>query len=117
MKRLFVCLALLALLLAGCAEKKAPPLTGTWVNAGQYTEGRAFVETLTLTEEGGVLVQLDYQGKPYATLEGVWTIEGDVLSVDFADPETRDRVYTYAVTETSLTLTGEGKTVDYVRKN
>ena len=116
MKRLLAAL-LLCLLLAACASPKAgPSLVGTWVNIGQYSDGRDFVETLTLTEEGGVLVQLDYQGRPYATLEGVWSAGGGVLSVDFADPDTRDRVYSYTLTETSLVLTGDGKDVEYVRR-
>lgn len=117
MKRL-LCLALLCLLLAGCREPQAgPALTGTWVNAGQYSQGRDFVETLTLREDGSVTVHLDYRGADYATLEGSWSAEGSTLSVDFADPNTRDRVYTYALTETALTLSGDGKEVVYQRGN
>ena len=117
MKRLLAAALLLCLLLAACASPEVgPSLVGTWVNEGQYSEGRDFVETLTLTEEGGILVQLDYQGRPYATLEGVWSAGDGVLRVDFADPDTRDRVYSYTVTETSLVLTGDGKDVEYVRR-
>ena len=115
MKRQLACLALLALLLAGCGEK-APALAGTWVNAGQYTEGRDFVETLTLAEDGAARVHLDYQGADYATLEGTWTAAGDRLTVDFADPAVKDRQYTFTLTDGTLTLTGAGKTVEYVRK-
>ena len=71
---------------------------------------------MTLREDGSVTVHLEYQGADYATLEGRWTAEGDVLSVDFTDPNTRDREYTYALTETTLILTGGGKTVEYVRE-
>ena len=116
MKRLLVCLALLCLLLAACAGK-GPALTGTWVNEGQYSEGRDFVETLILREDGSAAVDLQYQGKPYAVLEGRWTAEWDTLSVDFTDPNTKDRSYRYALTETSLTLTGSGKDVVYQRKH
>ena len=123
MKRLSALLLLLCLLLTACArpdpaatEAAAPALTGAWVNAGQYSEGRDFVETMTLREDGSVTVHLEYQGADYATLEGRWTAEGDVLSVDFTDPNTRDREYTYALTETTLILTGGGKTVEYVRE-
>ena len=126
MKRLLFCLALLCLLLAACGgaesptastEAPGPALVGVWVNAGQYTEGRDFVETLTLREDGTAEVHLDYQGKPYADLAGTWTAAGDTLSVDFTDPNTKDRTYSYALTETTLTLTGGGKDVEYVRKN
>ena len=125
MKRLLVCLALLCLLLAACGGAESPTastaapgpgLAGVWVNAGQYSEGRDFVETLTLREDGTAAVHLDYRGKPYADLAGTWTAEGDTLSVDFTDPNTKDRTYSYALTETTLTLTGGGKAVEYVRK-
>jgi hypothetical protein len=125
MKRLLVCL-LLCLLLAACGETEisttaaskapAPGLTGVWVNAGQYSEGRDFVETLTLSEDGAVTVHLEYQGSDYATLTGSWTVSDGILNVDFTDPNTRDRVYTYALTDTTLTLTGDGKDVEYVRE-
>ena len=117
MKRLFVCLLLLCLLLSGCrTPQAAPALTGIWVNAGQYSAGRDFVETLTLNEDGTALVHLDYQGSPYADLAGTWTADGTTLSVDFTDPGTRDRVYTYALTETTLKLSGGGKDAEYVRR-
>ena len=117
MKRL-LCLALLCLLLVGCrAPQSGPVLTGAWVNAGQYSQGRDFVETLTLREDGSVTVHLDYRGTDYATLEGRWTAEDGVLNVDFTDPNARDRTYTYTLTEETLTLTGNGKDVTYQRQN
>ena len=128
MKRLFPCLLLLAFLLAGCRMPQAavsstattaaaPSLVGVWVNAGQYSEGRDFVETMTLRGDGSVTVHLDYQGKDYATLEGRWTAENGVLSVDFTDHNTKDRTYSYALSGTTLTLTGDGKDVTYQQQN
>ena len=126
MKRLLTCLALLCLLLAACGGAESPTastaapgpaLTGVWVNEGQYSEGRDFVETLTLHEDGTAEVHLDYQGRPYADLAGSWTALGDTLNVDFSDPNARDRSYSYALTETTLTLTGSGKAVVYRRSN
>ena len=124
MKRLIACLALLCLLLTACgdaehaaASGEAPALPGVWVNEGQYSEGRDFVETLTLHEDGTAEVHLDYQGRPYADLAGSWTALGDTLNVDFSDPNARDRSYSYALTETTLTLTGSGKAVVYRRSN
>ena len=126
MKRLLA-LLLCLLLLTACAKPEAPTtaattespalsLAGVWVNAGQYSEGRDFVETLTLNRDGTASVHLEYQGKDYATLEGTWTADGDTLSVDFTDPNTRGRTYTYTLTETGLILTGDGKNVEYVRE-
>ena len=128
MKKRLLALLFCFLLLAACVKPETPTtaatteapalsLAGVWVNAGQYSEGRDFVETLTLNENGTAQVHLDYQGKPYADLEGTWTADGTTLSVDFTDPNTRDRVYTYALTETTLTLTGSGKDVQYLRQN
>ena len=126
MKKLAAIILLLCLLLAACGGMESPTastaapgpgLAGTWVNAGQYTEGRDFVETLTLREDGTAEVHLDYRGKPYADLAGTWTAAGGVLSVDFTDPNTKDRTYSYALTETTLTLTGGGKEVVYRRSS
>lgn len=137
MKRVLVCLALLCLLLAACGEAQtaetaagipapatvaatspaAPSLVGVWVNAGQYSEGHDFVETMTLNADGGVTVHLEYQGADYATLTGAWTTENSVLNVDFTDPNTKDRSYTYTLTETTLTLSGDGKAVEYLRQS
>ena len=120
---------LFLLLLSACAkpeipttavtetEAAAPSLVGVWVNAGQYSEGRDFVETLTLNRDGTAIVHLEYQGADYATLEGTWTAAGDILSVDFADPNVRDRTYSYALSGTTLTLTGDGKDVTYQQQN
>ena len=139
-KRLLTALLLLCLLLTACGGPKrggtvpassapdptaAEPagtdalpaaLCGVWVNWGQYSDGRDFVETLTLNRDGTAEVHLEYQGKDYATLTGTWSADGDTLSVDFTDPDTRDRTYTYTLTETGLILTGDGKNVEYVRE-
>ena len=101
---------------AGTTAAPGPGLVGDWVNAGQYSEGHDFVETLTLSPDGTARVHLEYRGSDYATLEGSWTEAAGVLTVDFTDPNTRDRVYAYTVTETTLTLTGDGKAVEYTRK-
>ncbi len=135
MKRILACFVLLCLLLVGCEEAEtptttaaartdapattisaAPSLVGAWVNAGQYSDGHDFVETMTLAGDGTVTVHLEYQGADYATLTGTWTEESGVLNVDFTDSNTRDRSYAYTVTETTLTLSGVGKDVTYQRQ-
>ena len=119
---------LFCLLLTACAKPENPTtgttteapaaaLVGVWVNAGQYSEGRDFVETLTLNRDGTASVHLDYQGADYATLEGTWTAENGLLNVDFTDPNVRDRTYSYALSGTTLVLTGSGKDVAYQRQN
>ena len=122
MKRFLLCF-LLCLLLAGCggretvtATESGPGLAGVWVNAGQYSDGHDFVETLTLAADGTVSVHLEYRGSDYATLTGSWSEENGVLRVDFTDPNTKDRVYAYTVTDTTLVLTGDGKDVSYSRR-
>ena len=116
MKRFLLCFLLCLLLTACGTSRSGPALTGTWVNAGQYSEGHDFVETLTLAEDGTLTVHLEYRGSDYATLNGTWTESDGVLNVDFADPDTKDRSYRYTVTETALVLTGDGKDVTYTRK-
>ena len=126
MKKRLLALLLCLLLLTACARPEtpttatatdaAPSLAGVWVNAGQYSDGRDFVETMTLRGDGSVTVHLDYQGKDYATLEGCWTAENGVLSVDFTDPNTKDRSYSYVLNGICLTLTGDGKEVEYFRQ-
>ena len=119
---------LFCLLLTACAKPETPTtaatteapaaaLVGVWVNAGQYSEGRDFVETLTLEADGTAVVHLEYQGKDYATLEGTWTAENGLLNVDFTDSNVRDRTYSYALSGTTLVLTGNGKDVAYQRQN
>lgn len=88
------------------------PLPGTWVNTGRYSEGRDFVETLELREDGTFQVHLDYQGQPYADLAGSWTREGKTLTFTMEDGTVR--VYTYSLDGRFLNLTGNGKTVEYV---
>lgn len=88
------------------------PLLGTWVNTGRYSEGRDFVETLILEADSTVTVHLDYQGQPYADLTGTWTREGDTLTFTMSDGTVR--IYAYHIDGRFLTLTGDGKTVEYV---
>ena len=90
-------------------------LWGTWINAGQYSEGRDFVETLTIEPEGRIRVHLAYQGKPFSDLDGVCSMNGDVLTFTMSDGTVR--TYQYEVDGTVLTLTGEDRTVVYRRSD
>ena len=90
-------------------------LCATWINAGQYSEGRDFVETLTIEPEGTIRVHLDYQGRPYSDLTGVWQMEGNTLT--FTMSEGTVRVYDYELDGTVLSLRSEDRTVVYRRSD
>ena len=122
-------LFLVLLLLTGCAAKPASDpsetvetadelrdVIGVWRNAGQYSEGRDFVETLTLNEDGSCTVHLEYQGEDYQTLEGSYTVENGVLSVDYRDQSgSVSRSFQYTRDGRELILKTEAKTVTYLK--
>ena len=132
MKKTLV-LLLLFVLLVGCTAKVQPAETaqpseteetvderqeviGVWRNAGQYSEGRDFVETLTLREDGSCTVHLDYQGEDYQTLEGSYTVEGGILCVEYGDQGgTVSRSFQYTRDGRELILKTEAKTVTYIK--
>ena len=90
-------------------------LAATWVNAGQYSEGRDFVETLTINPDGTILVHLDYQGKPYSDLSGTLLKQGDVLTFSMSDGTVR--TYRFELDANILTLSSEERTVTYRRSD
>lgn len=109
------------MLLAGCQENAAPaetqppetvtftpdpdhPLVGTWVKAGEFDEGADYVETLTVSGDGTLTVQLDFRGEPYQILTGSYTITGQhfVVTIDAETPYTTD--YRFAVDGRELML-------------
>ena len=90
-------------------------LEGVWVNAGEYSEGRDFVETLTIRSDYTIRVHLDYQGKAYNDLTGTYLLVGKTLTFTLDDGTVR--VYDYEVDGTVLTLTGDDRTVIYRRSD
>lgn len=139
--RLFCAVLLLTALLAGCTQTDPVPaaaassseltieapteptadeqlaLVGVWRNAGQYSEGRDFIETMTLDEGGICTVVLDYQGQAaYQTLTGVYFVLGGELSVTFSDAGGGfTRSFRYTLDGNVLRLVNEEKTVEYIR--
>ncbi len=117
------------LLLTGCASKPAADpseteetaderqeVVGVWRNAGQYEEGKDFVETLTLDENGGCTVHLEFMGEDYQTLEGSYTVQGGVLFTEYADEGGKiSRSFQYTRDGRELILKTETKTVTYLK--
>ena len=117
------------LLLTGCAAKPAADpseteetaderqeVVGVWRNAGQYEEGKDFVETLTLDENGGCTVHLEFMGEDYQTLEGSYTVQGGVLFTEYADAGGKiSRSFQYTRDGRELILKTETKTVTYLK--
>ena len=143
MKRLFICV-FICLLLVGCtaapAEQSpedtqpeqlpetettlpvelpgqgAEAVFGVWRNAGQYQEGREFVETMTLDETGACEIQLDYQGEPYQTLRGTYYVMGEWLYTTlYDDGEEIHRDFLFTRDGRELILESESKTVTYIK--
>lgn len=140
MKHSLCLILILALLLVGCKAAHTGPsqptgeppattaaprpsadeqalLVGVWRNAGQYEEGRDFIETMALDEGGVCTVTLDYQGvEAYQTIEGVYTVEDGVLSVRFEDENGGyERVYRYELDGRTLVLDSGTKRAEYIR--
>ena len=123
----------LVLLLAGCAAPgsgtetapvteapaeagEAAALIGMWRNAGQYSEGRDFVETMTLNEDGSCTIHLDYQGEDYQTLSGSYEVKNGVLYTDLDTENGRmQRSFQYTIDGRELILQNEQKSVTYIR--
>ena len=123
----------LVLLLAGCAapgsgtetapvteasaeDGEAAALIGMWRNAGQYSEGRDFVETMTLNEDGSCTIHLDYQGEDYQTLSGSYEVKNGVLYTDLDTENGRmQRSFQYTIDGRELILQNEQKSVTYIR--
>lgn len=90
-------------------------LIATWVNAGAYSGGRDYVETLTLYDDNTLRVHLDYEGKPYSDLTGTVIRRGGNLIFLMSDGT--ERSYRFEVDGNILTLTGEDRTVTYRRSD
>lgn len=94
-----------------------PAIAAVWINAGQYSEGREFVETMTLLEDGKAVIHMDYQGSDYETLHGTYTALQGVLTVSINADEPYQKIYQYELDANILTLYGNDKTVTYRRSD
>lgn len=91
-------------------------LLGTWVNGGTYENGSDYRETMTVLDDGTVVIIMEYQGKYYTTLTGTYTLAAGCFSVTIdsgEEPYTTD--YHYEVDGRLLTLTDSKGTYTYLR--
>ena len=99
---------------APAADDAGLALVGMWRNAGEYSEGRDFVETLTLNEDGSCTIHLDYQGADYQTLTGTYELEGGFLHTHLEDGQL-NRSFRYTLDGRELILETDRKTVTYIK--
>lgn len=92
-------------------------IAAVWVNAGQYSDGKDFVETMSLLSDGTAIIAMEYQGSDYETLFGTYTALQGVLTVYIEADEPYQRTYQYERDANVLTLYGNDKTVTYRRSD
>ena len=128
---LILCLCLL--LCVGCKDKNAQDssnnaqneeetvtlvideaLLGVWASAKEGS--RDMVETLYFYENGAMIIELRYEGEPYGTLYGSYTIDGHMLRCDITEGTTPYKVdYEYRIDGRMLTLTDDDGPANYLR--
>lgn len=128
---LLLCLCLL--LCAGCEDKNAQEssdnaqfdaastelvidqaLLGVWVSADEGE--RNMVETLYFYENGSIVIELRYEGDPYGTLYGSYTVDGHNILCDITEGATPYKVnYEYRIDGRMLTLTDDDGPANYLR--
>lgn len=116
MKRTLSVISLLLVLLTcaaslvGCSKEAAEknPVVGTWTNADDYVQ-----TTLELTEDGKIILSATYMGKSYPFLEGTYTIDGSVMTID--DGESTETTE-FSITDGVLSITVLGSDLTLRRK-
>ena len=130
-KILLIALACLCLLLwTGCDSKNAqdssnstqssaelsidPALLGVWTGADPGE--REMVESLYFYENGSVVIELSYEGSPYGTLYGTFTVDGHYIICDITEgTEPYQVTYEYRIDGRMLTLTDDDGPANYLR--
>ena len=128
---LILCLCLL--LCAGCKDKNAQDssdfdqnveetytlvideaLLGVWSSAREGE--RDMVETLYFYESGDMIIELRYEGDPYGTLYGTYTVDGHLIRCNITEGTTPYQVdYEYRIDGRMLTLTDDDGPANYLR--
>ncbi len=89
-------------------------LLGVWVSADEGE--RQMVETLYFYENGEMIIELDYQGAPYGTLYGTYSIDGHSLVCDITEGTAPYAVtYEYRIDGRMLILTDDDGPAEYLR--
>lgn len=130
-KILFILLICLCLLLwTGCDDKTAqessnnaqsssvlsidPALLGVWSSADAGE--RDMVESLYFYENGSIIIEMVYQGSPYGTLYGTFTVDGHNIICDITEgAEPYEVTYEYRIDGRMLTLTDDDGPANYLR--
>lgn len=128
MKRFGILLLICCVLLSACGgETETEPtettvfsvpqeLVGAWVSADGGGE-RQMLETITFGEDGSLMVHLDYQGSPYSTIYGTYTVDGANVHCEITEGAEAFTVdYAFRIDGRELYLTGDdGDTAHYLR--
>ena len=130
-KILLIALACLCLLLwTGCENKNNqessktaqsstelsidPALLGVWTGADPGE--REMVESLYFYENGSIIIELSYEGSPYGTLYGTFTVDGHYIICDITEgTEPYQVTYEYRIDGRMLTLTDDDGPANYLR--
>ena len=128
---LILCLCLL--LCAGCKDKNAQDSSNNDQNTEESTElvideallgvwssaregERDMVETLYFYESGDMIIELRYEGDPYGTLYGTYTVDGHLIRCNITEGTTPYQVdYEYRIDGRMLTLTDDDGPANYLR--
>lgn len=92
-------------------------LLGTWVSADGGGE-RQMVETITFSSDGSLTVHLDYQGSPYQTISGSFTVEGGTVHCSITEGTAPfDVDYEFTVDGRELYLNSGDRSSHYLRNS
>lgn len=89
-------------------------LLGIWVSADGGD--REMIERLYFYEDGSLIVELDYEGEPYGSLYGTFSVEGHTIHCDITEGTTPYQVsYDYRIDGRELILTDDDGPATYLR--
>lgn len=91
-----------------------PALLGVWTGADPGE--REMVESLYFYENGSIVIELSYEGSPYGTLYGSFTVDGHYIICDITEGADPYQVtYEYRIDGRMLTLTDDDGPANYLR--
>lgn len=91
-----------------------PALLGAWTGADPGE--REMVESLYFYENGSIIIEFSYEGSPYGTLYGTFTVDGHNIICDITEGADPYQVtYEYRIDGRMLTLTDDDGPANYLR--